>query len=163
MTVYHGSTVIVENPDVSKSKKYLDFGRGFYVTTLKQQAEKWALRKKLFSPNCKVGIVNIYEMEDLSDTKFLQFAEYNLSWLDFVCKCRNGDTSYLEYDVIFGAVADDAVFKCVDMYLKGIWEAERTLHEVKFYKQTNQICFVSQNILHQKLHFISSYEVSNEQ
>ena len=30
------------------SKKYLDFGKGFYVTTFQSQAEKWAKRKCLF-------------------------------------------------------------------------------------------------------------------
>ena len=35
MIVYHGGTAIIENPDVKFYKKYLDFGRGFYVTTYK--------------------------------------------------------------------------------------------------------------------------------
>ena len=26
-------------------KKYLDFGRGFYITTFENQAKKWAVRK----------------------------------------------------------------------------------------------------------------------
>ena len=29
MIVYHGSTEIIEKPDVTHSKKYLDFGGGF--------------------------------------------------------------------------------------------------------------------------------------
>lgn len=37
MIVYHGSTEIIKNPDVVHSKKYLDFGRGFYVTTFENQ------------------------------------------------------------------------------------------------------------------------------
>lgn len=40
MIVYHGSDVIVEHPDVNHSYRDLDFGRGFYVTTVKEQAEK---------------------------------------------------------------------------------------------------------------------------
>ena len=32
MIVYHGSTEIIKNPDVLHSKKYLDFGKGFYIT-----------------------------------------------------------------------------------------------------------------------------------
>lgn len=45
MIVYHGSTEIVEKPDVEHSYRLLDFGRGFYVTTVKEQAERWARRK----------------------------------------------------------------------------------------------------------------------
>ena len=40
MIVYHGSTEIIKNPDVVHSKKYLDFGRGFYITTYENQAKK---------------------------------------------------------------------------------------------------------------------------
>lgn len=39
MIVYHGSTEIVEKPDVRHSYRALDFGKGFYVTTVKEQAE----------------------------------------------------------------------------------------------------------------------------
>ena len=41
MIVYHGSTEIIKNPDVLHSKKYLDFGQGFYLTTSKEQAESF--------------------------------------------------------------------------------------------------------------------------
>lgn len=39
MIVYHGSTEIIKNPDIVHSKKYLDFGRGFYITTFENQAK----------------------------------------------------------------------------------------------------------------------------
>ena len=162
MIVYHGSTFIVKAPDVTKSKKYLDFGEGFYVTTLKPQAEKWALRKQLFSPESKAGIVNVYEMDNLDDVKHLDFSDYTKEWLDFVSSCRRGEELYKQYDVISGAVADDAVFKCVDMYFKGIWDEERTISELRFYKLSNQICFVNQTVLDTKLHFVSYYEVQND-
>lgn len=40
MIVYHGSTEIIQKPDVLHSKKYLDCRSGFYVTTFEKQAEK---------------------------------------------------------------------------------------------------------------------------
>lgn len=39
MIVYHGSTEVIEHPDVIHSKKYLDFGKGFYITSFEQQAK----------------------------------------------------------------------------------------------------------------------------
>ncbi len=59
MIVYHGSTEIIKNPDVVHSKKYLDFGRGFYITTFENQAKKWAVRKGMRQK--KTAIVNVYE------------------------------------------------------------------------------------------------------
>jgi len=45
MIVYHGSNVVVEKPDVNHSFRPLDFGKGFYVTTVREQAIRWANRK----------------------------------------------------------------------------------------------------------------------
>lgn len=47
MTVYHGGILEIRNPDVTHSKKYLDFGKGFYVTSFPKQAERWAVRKAM--------------------------------------------------------------------------------------------------------------------
>lgn len=44
MRVYHASMVRVEHPDVFHSRKFLDFGQGFYITTLREQAIKYAQR-----------------------------------------------------------------------------------------------------------------------
>ena len=60
MIVYHGTTDVIESPDVNHSKKYLDFGKGFYLTTYEEQA--------------KNAIVNVYELKDnLNDAKVLSF------------------------------------------------------------------------------------------
>ena len=37
--LYHGSYCVVENPDLEKCAKYKDFGRGFYLTSSKEQAK----------------------------------------------------------------------------------------------------------------------------
>lgn len=44
MRLYHGSNMMIENIDLSKCKPYKDFGRGFYLTEIKEQAEKMASR-----------------------------------------------------------------------------------------------------------------------
>ena len=50
-TLFHGSNVIVEHPLVSIGRKDLDFGPGFYLTPLFEQASKWAYRIKGGSNN----------------------------------------------------------------------------------------------------------------
>ena len=119
MTVYHGSTCKIMKPDIAFSKNYLDFGKGFYVTSFKNQAEKWALRK--FERTEKgIATVNIFELSDNLDSfKVLDFKTENEAWLDFVCECRKGSEIYKNYDIIIGAVADDDVFKTVNMYFRG--------------------------------------------
>lgn len=158
MIVYHGSTKILQNPDVYHSKKYLDFGCGFYLTTYEQQAKKWAKRKS--ERNGESAIVNVYEMREvLNEFRILSFEKENEEWLDFVCSCRRGEASNAKYDIVIGNVANDDVFKTVDMYFRGLWEKNRVLEELRYYKMNDQICIVNQEVLERVLKFQRAYEV----
>ncbi len=159
MIVYHGSSSEIKNLDVSFSKNYLDFGKGVYLTSFKTQAEKWALRKAARTEN-GIATVNIFELaEDLSTYRLLDFKSENEAWLDFVCDCRKGSEKYKDYDIIIGSVADDDVFKTVNMYFRGLWDKKKTLEEIRYYKTSNQICITNQEVLNKILTFKSSYIV----
>ena len=62
MIVYHGSKVVVK-PDVNQSYRPLDFGKGFYVTTVREQAIRWANRKAVVEGS--TPILNVYEMSEI--------------------------------------------------------------------------------------------------
>ena len=72
-------------------------------------------------------------------------------WLNFVCDCRRGKDVYKQYDIAIGSVADDDVFKSIDMYFKGLWDEERTLNEIRYYKMNNQISSDLPNLFSQKM------------
>ena len=93
--------------------------------------------------------------------KVLSFEKENEKWLDFVCACRRGQQLNKEYDIIVGNVADDDVFKTVDMYFRGLWDKEKVLSELRYYKMNNQICIVNQETLNQLITFKRAYEVEN--
>lgn len=157
MIVYHGGAEVIIDPDVKFSKKYLDFGRGFYVTTYKEQAEKWAQRRSM--RNRGTAVVNIYELTDnLDKYNVINFKDDEI-WLNFVCDCRRGTDIYKQYDIAIGSVADDDVFKSIDMYFKGFWDEEKTLKEIRYYKMNNQICLINQTLINNELKYIESYEV----
>lgn len=44
MILYHGSYIQIEKPKILVHEKGRDFGFGFYTTTIKEQAERWAIR-----------------------------------------------------------------------------------------------------------------------
>lgn len=44
MILYHGSNMKIEKIDFSKCRPYKDFGKGFYCTAIKEQAELMAKR-----------------------------------------------------------------------------------------------------------------------
>lgn len=159
MIVYHGSSEIVRIPDIDHSYRMLDFGKGFYVTTVKEQAKRWAKRKSDILGG-KKAILNIYRMGNpTSDLKVKTFDEDLFEWIDFVCCCRDGKEDYLKYDMIFGNVANDKVFRVVDMYHNGIWDKERALKEIKVYPSYNQIAFVTQKAIDKMLAFKTYEEV----
>ena len=158
MILYHGSTVIVNNPDVLHSEHHLDFGTGFYVTSVKKQAERWAKRKAMFE-GCDKGIISVFEYSEDSDFIIKDFGDDLETWIDFVCDCRNGSENFKQYDIIKGKVADDRVFRVVDMYKRGIWEKERAIKEMKVYETYAQIAFITQKAIDSMLKFKESYEV----
>ena len=159
MIVYHGSTEIIKNPDIIHSFRPLDFGPGFYVTTVKAQAEKWAKRKGIITEKTRV-FVNKYQMvEDFSGLKYKSFGDNLSEWIDFVCMCRDGNGVYEEYDVISGKVANDKVFRVVDMYIQGIWDKARAIKEVKAYENYDQTAFITQKAIDKLLVFDSYDEV----
>ena len=158
MIVYHGSTEMIKVPDIEHSKKYLDFGKGFYVTTYQEQAKKWAVRKSMRQG--KTAIVNVYNMENNWEKyRVLSFEKENEKWFEFVCACRKGEDLNRDYDIIIGNVADDDVFKTVDMYFRGLWDKKKVLEELRYYKMNNQICIVNQDTLNRALTFCEAYEV----
>lgn len=158
MILYHGSDIIVEKPNTHHSAKRLDFGTGFYVTSVKSQAERWAKRKALFRGSSK-GIVSLYEYNNTEGFRIHDFGENLDAWIDFICQCRDGSDCYRQYDVIKGKVADDKVFRVVDMYKRGIWEKERALKEMRVYETYDQIAWISDEAIHAMLKFVGSYEV----
>ena len=159
MIVYHGTTLEIQKPDIMHSKAYLDFGIGFYTTTFRDQAERWAYRKGMRL--AKSAIVNVYEIGDMSGYRVKKFNDTDKEWLQFVVDCRNGRDLYKEYDAVIGSVANDDVFKCVSMYMDNIWDEERTLKELRYYQKNDQIAFLTQEIIDAIVKFKEFYEVSS--
>lgn len=85
--------------------------------------------------------------------------KFSKKWLDFVCACRKGENLNKDYDIVVGNVANDDVFKTVDMYFRDLWDKKRVLEELRYYKMNDQICIVKQDILETVLEYKDSYEV----
>ena len=44
MRLYHGSNIAIGNINLAMCRPYKDFGQGFYLTDIEEQAEKMAIR-----------------------------------------------------------------------------------------------------------------------
>ena len=168
MRVYHGSDTLIAVIDLQKCKPNRDFGRGFYVTKLRSQAESMAVR--ITKRSKQIPVVTEYEFDEYAyednDLKVLRFDSYDENWLDFVVLNRNTDKRKQahDYDIIEGPVADDKITRNITKYLQQKISREDFLEMLKHSEPNHQICFCTVNSL-QMLNYIENikdmeYEIS---
>lgn len=158
MLVYHSSDQCFQHPDVEHSRHALDFGKGFYVTRIKDQAEKYASR---FLRIGNDAFLHIFDYTPDAEMRIKIFETYDDEWLDFVCSCRMGHDDYTKYDIIEGGVANDKVFRTVDLYMAGIYNKEQALQNLAFEKPNHQLCFITQRAIDKCLKFIDHKKYSH--
>lgn len=149
MILYHGSTVIVKEPQILLSQRYLDFGMGFYTTSSEEQAKRWALKVGARRKS-REQYISIYDFDFEAAKKALQLIEFSKadeSWLDFVCTCRSGKNVNMDYDMVMGPVADDNVYATVQLYELGVLDKEEVVKRLKVEALYNQILFHTEESL----------------
>ena len=149
MIIYHGSNIVVDNPKLIVQNRFLDFGYGFYTTTNKVQAIGFAekVHKRKNEGSKQVSIYEIDEEKLFSECLVLKFDSPNEEWLDFVSDNRNGNYEGDAYDVIYGPVADDDVYKTFALYQSGVLTKEQTLEILKIKQLYDQMVFASEKAL----------------
>ena len=154
MVLYHGSNMTVSEPKLVEQNRFLDFGYGFYTTTNKEQAVGFADK---VTKRRREGIrtVSVYELDEkmaFSQCSLLRFDAPDEAWLDFVAENRQGTYQGKQHDLIYGAVANDDVYRTITLYMTGVLDKEQTLAALKIRKLFNQLVFATEKSL-QYLHF----------
>ena len=87
MILYHGSNTEIEQINLSKSKPYKDFGKGFYLSDNEDQAMNMA-KQKVIQTESGSETINRYEFDDtrLNDgsLKVKVFTSYDEEWAEFI-------------------------------------------------------------------------------
>lgn len=148
--VYHAGVEHIQNPDTKHGRGQLDFGPGFYLTDIYEQAVNWSVRRS--NQFKKEPVVNMYLLMQeklLSDVRLRAriFTEYNDEWLDFIVGNRLGQDLWKEYDYIEGGVANDRVVDTIDLYMTGFISRGEAIDRLKYLKPNNQICISSQILI----------------
>ncbi len=139
MKLYHGSNVIIDHPDLSRSKPYKDFGRGFYLSAVYEQA---IARAKQVADLMQEGnpCVSIFEWDKTaseSDGLSIKvFDDYSSEWAEFVLanRDRRREHPVHDYDIVVGPIADDSVTYQLRRYTEGDISMERLIEELKYAK-----------------------------
>ena len=157
MRLYHGSNIEIDSINLAMCRPYKDFGKGFYLTSLYDQAHKYAMR---FLLRRQKAYINEYMLDDeLPDFKTKLFQSYDEEWLDYVGKCRKGIQDEL-FDLVEGGIADDKVFNTIDLYFSGAMSKDNALGRLAFEHPNHQLCILNQEIIIRHLHFISAKEIT---
>lgn len=167
ITLYHGSYLSISSPFVKIGRKKVDFGQGFYLTKLREQAELWAKAIAERKGRNTKPILSVYEFDidklNNSHFRYKKFEEYNIEWLDYVVDCRKGGNQQQAFDIVEGGVANDNVIDTVEDYENGVITAEQALGQLKYKKVNHQICILNQEIVDLFLQYQNSEELNLEE
>ena len=142
MQLYHGSNVEVIKPDLDYSNRTRDFGKGFYLTTDKEQAQTWA-EKKTLKIASGIPVVSVFEIDEsfFETLKVKKFERANEEWFDYVIKNRLSIKDFDDCDIIIGPIANDGTYEVINLYMRNILTKEQAISQLKTYKLKDQYAF----------------------
>ncbi|MBQ5559236.1 MAG: DUF3990 domain-containing protein [Lachnospiraceae bacterium] len=159
MFLYHGSNTDIKEINLAMCRPYKDFGQGFYLTIMKEQAEKMANRvARIYGGS---PILNIYEI----DENFIRNTNLNIKnfgtetseeWARFVKNNRSREYTDFsnpecnfdnKYDIVVGPIADDDMALLFRQFENGMLTFEKMLSGMIYKKTTNQYSFHTQEAI----------------
>lgn len=137
MRLYHGSNVEVIVPDLTQSRPYKDFGRGFYLSADKTQALRMAEQKTL---QLMLGtpIVSEFDFDEAllqsNELRVKNFENYSVEWARFILRNRNINETHPihDFDIVYGPIADDGVTFQLRRYQAGVISIEELVRELQY-------------------------------
>lgn len=151
MKLYHGSNQPIHNIDLSKGKKYKDFGQGFYTTHLPEQAVYWSKRiSDRFG-----GIATVTEFEFDMAAALAEglnvkiFEKPDKEWALFVMANRkqSGEDFSHDYDIVIGPVADDRMARLFGLYDMEIIDLDAVVAGLIYKDLNSQYFFATERAL----------------
>ena len=153
MKLYHGSNVSIDCINLAMCRPYKDFGTGFYLTNIEEQAKKMAVRvSKIYGGT---PILDIFDIQDdfriLPDIKIMDFGvQTTEEWAKFVMNNRNKKFTEIDdvlcnrdnkYDIVIGSVADDNIALLFRQYENEIIDFQTMLKGMIYKKTSSQYSF----------------------
>ncbi len=147
MRLFHGSNTAVEIIDFDRCKPYKDFGRGFYLTEIEQQAVLMA--KRTASIHGGEAVVSKFKFDESAfDDPALSikhFREPDREWALFVMKNRSREhvQPVHDHDIVIGPVADDDIAVLFRNYADEIIDLPTLVEGLRYKKVSSQYFFHS--------------------
>lgn len=151
MILYHGSNQPIVNVDLSRGKKFKDFGQGFYTTHIKEQAVFWS--RRIAERYGGAPTVTEFEFDiDSASAAGLNvkvFEKPNKEWALFVMANRNevGEEFHHNYDIVIGPVADDKMARLFGLYEMEIIDLDAVVAGLIYRDLNSQYFFATEESL----------------
>lgn len=148
MILYHGSNTMVDAIDLSYSNPFKDFGRAFYLSPDREQAQRLAEVKAIKSGG--TAVVSSFEFDEQlltsSALKVKTFDGYSQEWAEFIYSNRDEQQSFAHpFDVVYGPIADDYIGLQIINYKRQYITFKEFLRKIKYHKGvTFQYAFCTQ-------------------
>lgn len=148
MILYHGTNMNFGKIDLQKGRPNKDFGKGFYLTPIYEQAKDMAGRRVKIEEG--VTTVKKYEFDEKVLTSSLLnvkiFEKPTKEWAEFILKNRYYNQQH-SFDIVIGPIANDGVAFQLERYIQGIITIERLVEELTYRKLNIQYYFGTQKSL----------------
>ncbi len=128
--LHHGSYCEVRHPELKYCAKYKDFGQGFYLTSSKEQAERFiktsvkkAMLNGKISEGQEYGFITAFRFILTEELNILRYENADSDWLHCVVGHRKRDAfpgladELRKYDIIIGKVANDQTNATIAAYM----------------------------------------------
>lgn len=149
MILFHGSDTDIISIDLTKCRPYKDFGKGFYLTTIKDHAEQMAL--KVAARNSREPVVCCFDFDlDAAIGNGIiikEFYDENEEWAKFVYSNREIPSFKHNYDIVIGGIADDGLREQFFSIKSGLIGFKELAENIKFELDNIQYCFCTEKSL----------------
>ena len=151
MKLYHGSNMEIDRVDLSQCRPYKDFGKGFYCTTIYEQAV--AMAKRVARIYSGVPVITEYVVDETAlsgDLRVRIFDKPTMEWAMFIMNNRSREFSDfaskdcnldLKYDIVIGPIANDDLALLFRTFENGLITVETLEKEMEYKKLTDQYSF----------------------
>lgn len=144
--LYHGSDILIDVIDLAKGRINKDFGKGFYLTSIENQAWEMAKRRARQTPDA-TPIVTAFAFDDTcltsNELAVKVFDEVSEEWAEFILKNRHASRSGFRhnYDIVIGPIADDGVVQQLELYEMGLIKLPQLVEVLRYQKLNDQYFF----------------------
>ena len=158
MILYHGSNKKICEIELNKCKPYKDFGKGFYCTTIKKQAEFMA--ERVVKRQGGIKTVNMYELDEKifedKELNIKKFDKPSKEWATFILNNRDRNFDFTsnkesnfdnKYDLVIGPVADDDIIVLFRTFVNGLIDIDTLIKELTYKELTDQYSFHTEKSL----------------